>query len=60
MTEKVFWYWSQFSQTTIYHWPMFPDNATSLTTYKVVSGPFQFGEAVQLDKAQSEVIARLR
>ena len=27
---------------------MFADNATSLTTYKAVTGPFQFGEAVEL------------
>ena len=46
----------QFAQTTIYHWPMFADNATSLPkTPKVVTGPFQFGEAVELDKTQSEV-----
>ena len=35
---------------------MFADNATSLPkTPKVVTGPFQFGEAVELDKTQSEV-----
>jgi len=46
----------QFASTTIYHWPMFADNATSLPKNPiVVTGPFQFGDAVELDKTQSQV-----
>jgi hypothetical protein len=47
----------QFSQTTIYYWPQFGQNATSgQNSYLTINGPFQFGDGVQLTKKRKEVL----
>ena len=48
----------EFPITTNYHWPKFDDDATDgkeKDGYETVQGPFQFGLAVKLDNAKSQV-----
>ena len=48
----------EFPITTDYHWAKFDDDATDgkeKDGYETVQGPFQFGLAVKLDNAKSQV-----
>ena len=48
----------EFPITTDYHWSKFDDDATDGNDkdgYEIVQGPFQFGLAVKLDNAKSQV-----